>query len=94
MSNDRTLVLSTVTATIRAPIEKVDIADWLFNLPDAVKDVVSRGIDRFASGPRGNETGKDAVYAADGTLAVRCFAVFRRYIRERGSKSRSGIRRT
>ena len=35
MSNDRTLVLSTVTATIRAPIEKVDIADWLFNLADA-----------------------------------------------------------
>jgi hypothetical protein len=31
MSNDRTLVLSTVTATI----EKVDIADWLFKLPDA-----------------------------------------------------------
>jgi hypothetical protein len=35
MSNDRTLSLSTVTATIRAPIEKVNIADWLFNLPDA-----------------------------------------------------------
>ena len=35
MSNDRTLVLSTVTATINASIEKVDIADWLFNLPDA-----------------------------------------------------------
>jgi hypothetical protein len=35
MSNDHTLVLSTVTATIHAPIEKVDIADWLFNLPDA-----------------------------------------------------------
>ena len=35
MSNDRTLVHSTVTATIRAPIEKVDIADWLFNLADA-----------------------------------------------------------
>jgi hypothetical protein len=29
------LVLSTVTATIQAPIEKVDIADWLFYLPDA-----------------------------------------------------------
>lgn len=35
MSNDRTLVLSTVTATIQAAIEKVDIADWLFNLTDA-----------------------------------------------------------
>jgi hypothetical protein len=35
MSNDRTLSLSTVTATIYAPIEKVNIADWLFALPDA-----------------------------------------------------------
>jgi hypothetical protein len=35
MSNDHALVFSTVTATIQAPIEKVDIADWLFNLPDA-----------------------------------------------------------
>src|ERR1700721_2645744 len=35
MSDDRTLSLSTVTATIHAPIEKVDIADWLFHLPDA-----------------------------------------------------------
>jgi hypothetical protein len=32
---DRTLSLSTVTATINAPLEKVNIADWLFNLPDA-----------------------------------------------------------
>jgi hypothetical protein len=32
---DLTLSLSTVTATINAPIEKVDIADWLLNLPDA-----------------------------------------------------------
>jgi hypothetical protein len=35
MSNDRTLSLSTVTATINAPIEKVNIADWLLHLPDA-----------------------------------------------------------
>jgi len=35
MSNDRTLSLSTVTATINAPIEKVNIADWLLQLPDA-----------------------------------------------------------
>jgi hypothetical protein len=35
MSNDRTLSLSTVTATIYAPLEKVDIAEWLFDLPDA-----------------------------------------------------------
>jgi putative intracellular protease/amidase len=35
MSDDRTLSLSTVIATIRAPIEKVNIADWLLNLPDA-----------------------------------------------------------
>jgi hypothetical protein len=32
---DRTLSLSTVTAIINAPIEKVDIAEWLFHLPDA-----------------------------------------------------------
>jgi hypothetical protein len=35
MTDDRTLSLSTVSATIDAPIEKVDIADWLFHLPDA-----------------------------------------------------------
>jgi hypothetical protein len=35
MSDDRTLSLSTVTATIHAPIETVNIADWLFHLPDA-----------------------------------------------------------
>ena len=35
MTDDRTLSLSTVTAPIYAPIEKVDIADWLFHLPDA-----------------------------------------------------------
>jgi putative intracellular protease/amidase len=35
MSNDCTLSLSTVTATIYAPIEKVNIADWVLQLPDA-----------------------------------------------------------
>jgi hypothetical protein len=35
MSNDHTLGLSGVTVTIHTPIEKVDIPDWLFNLPDA-----------------------------------------------------------
>jgi putative intracellular protease/amidase len=35
MSEDRTLSLSTVTATIHAPIEKVNIGDWLLHLPDA-----------------------------------------------------------
>jgi hypothetical protein len=35
MSNDLTLSLSTVTASINAPIEKVNIADWLLHLPDA-----------------------------------------------------------
>lgn len=35
MSDDRTLSLSTVTAIINAPFEKVNIADWLFNLPEA-----------------------------------------------------------
>jgi hypothetical protein len=35
MIGDRTLSISTVTHIINAPLEKVDIADWLFNLPDA-----------------------------------------------------------
>jgi len=35
MSNDHTLSLSTVTATIHLPIENVDIAGWLFSFPDA-----------------------------------------------------------
>jgi hypothetical protein len=35
MSNDQTLSLSTVTAIVHAPIEKINIADWLFHLPDA-----------------------------------------------------------
>jgi len=35
MTTDRTLSLSTVTHIIQAPLEKVNIADWLFNLPDA-----------------------------------------------------------
>jgi putative intracellular protease/amidase len=34
MSDDQTLSLSTVTATIPAPIENVNIADWLLHLPD------------------------------------------------------------
>jgi hypothetical protein len=35
MPADRTLSISAVTATIHAPIGKVNIADWLFHLPDA-----------------------------------------------------------
>jgi hypothetical protein len=35
MPDDRTLSLSTVTATIYAPLETVNIADWLLHLPDA-----------------------------------------------------------
>src|SRR5579862_2823005 len=35
MSNDRTLSISTVTSTIHAPIERVNIAEWLLHLPDA-----------------------------------------------------------
>jgi hypothetical protein len=42
MSDDRTLSLSTVTAVINAPFEKVNIADWLFNLPDAEYQRCSR----------------------------------------------------
>ncbi len=35
MTDDRTLSLSSVSATINAPLAKVDFADWLFHLPDA-----------------------------------------------------------
>jgi hypothetical protein len=35
MPIDHTLSLSTVTATVHAPIERVNIADWVFTLPDA-----------------------------------------------------------
>ena len=35
MNSDRTLSISTVTHIINAPLEEVDIVDWLFNLPDA-----------------------------------------------------------
>jgi hypothetical protein len=35
MASDHTLSLSTVTATIHAPIERVDIVDWVLHLPDA-----------------------------------------------------------
>jgi hypothetical protein len=42
MTSDRTLSISTVTHIINAPLEKVDIADWLFNLPDAEYQRCSR----------------------------------------------------
>jgi hypothetical protein len=35
MPEDNTLSLSTVAATINAPIEKISIADWVLHLPDA-----------------------------------------------------------
>jgi putative intracellular protease/amidase len=35
MTDDLTLSVSTVTATIQAPIEKVNLGDWLLHLPDA-----------------------------------------------------------
>ncbi|WP_263410902.1 hypothetical protein [Terriglobus tenax] len=35
MSDNRSLSNSTVTAIMNVPIEKVNIADWLFTLPDA-----------------------------------------------------------
>ena len=35
MISDRSLSNSTVTAIMQVPLEKVNIADWLFTLPDA-----------------------------------------------------------
>ena len=52
-----------------------------------VEDIIGRSPARY-------ETGKVAGYAADGTLAARCFASLGRYIRESGSKIRSGVRRS
>jgi hypothetical protein len=34
MINDRSLSNSTVTAIMHVPLEKVNIADWLFTLPE------------------------------------------------------------
>jgi putative intracellular protease/amidase len=42
MPQDRSLSNSTVTAIIHAPIETVNIADWLFTLPDAEYQRCSR----------------------------------------------------
>lgn len=35
MTDDLTLSLSTATAIIHAPIERINIADWVLHLPDA-----------------------------------------------------------
>ena len=35
MISDRTLTILTVSHIINAPLENVDIPDWLFNFPDA-----------------------------------------------------------
>src|ERR1700689_3358769 len=35
MSDDKIFTQSAYTAVIHAPIDQVDIADWLLNLPDA-----------------------------------------------------------
>src|SRR5271155_1725817 len=35
MTEDHTLSLSTVTAIIQAPIEQVNVSEWLLHLPDA-----------------------------------------------------------
>ena len=39
---DKLLSASAYTAIINAPIEKVDIADWLFNLPEAEYQAAAR----------------------------------------------------
>ena len=41
---DMVLVESEKTATIHAPVERVDIADWLLHLPDAEYSVVPHRI--------------------------------------------------
>ena len=55
---DKLLSASAYTAIINAPIEKVDIADWLFNLPEAEyqrccpPDHISAGSTRTDDGTR------------------------------------------
>jgi|SRR5215212_600717 hypothetical protein len=56
MTTDRTPSLSTVTHTINAPLEKVNIADWLFNLPDAEYQLYSPA--HIAAGHTTGEDGR------------------------------------
>jgi hypothetical protein len=50
------LSISTVTATINTPIEKVDIADWLFNLTDTEYQRCSHA--HIAAGTTKTDSGK------------------------------------
>jgi hypothetical protein len=56
MTDDRTLSLSTVSAIINAPIENVDIADWLFHLPDPEYQRCSRA--HIAAGATTTDDGR------------------------------------
>ena len=56
MTDDSTLSLSTVTATIDAPIGKVNIADWLFHLSDAEYQRCSRA--HIAAGTTTTDDGR------------------------------------
>jgi hypothetical protein len=56
MSNDRTLSRSTVTAIIQLPLEEIDIAEWLFHLPDA--EYLRCSPDHLAAGSSTTEDGR------------------------------------
>jgi hypothetical protein len=56
MPEDNTLSLSTVTATIQAPIEKINIADWVLHLPDAEYQRCS--IAHIAAGASASDDGR------------------------------------
>src|ERR1700761_5995116 len=56
LSQDHTLSLSTVTAVMNAPIEKVNIADWLLNLPDREYQRCSSA--HFAAGSTTTDDGR------------------------------------
>jgi hypothetical protein len=56
MPTDNTLSLSTVTATIHAPIEKVNIAEWVLHLPDAEYQRCSTA--HIAAGATTNDDGR------------------------------------
>lgn len=54
--NEDTISESSFTAVVNAPIEKVDIAEWLFNLPDAEYQRCSPA--HIAAGTSRTEDGK------------------------------------
>src|SRR5262249_58300719 len=76
---DKVLVKSVKTATIHAPIERVDIADWLLHLPDAEYQRCAQP-DHIAAGTTTTDHGRPMsinVEAIGGTLMVQHYGAER-----------------